>query len=211
MTTVGGFSAARAVQRVLRGQAVDADRAVLDGLPPVQFLDPGDTVCAKQVRVLQWNEEAGLCRTLRERLEGGEVEMIEVVVGDEDEVDGRQVFEGDSRWDESSRTRESHWAGARGPDGVGEDAQPIDFDEQGGVSHPGDGCGARDRMLLGHGAPVGGLRSGTLCAAQGTPDPPEQEGELDREASMRERSAPILETLGVISRSGTQLSRIDSG
>jgi len=75
-----------------------------------------------------------------------------VVVGDDDGVDGRQVCEDQRRGEETLWAGPLHRSGTLVPDRVDKDANSVDFDERGGVAHPGNseagaGAGGEDSRI----------------------------------------------------------------
>ena len=71
-----------------------------------------------------------------------------MIVGDDDGVDGGQIFEADARGYEPPRAREAHGAGALTPVRIRENVQPVDLDQERRVSDPGDGGGLLVRPQL---------------------------------------------------------------
>lgn len=76
-----------------------------------------------------------------EAAEGGEVEVVVVVVGEEDRVDGREMVEGDAGWVVAFGAGEGERAGALGKDGVDEEVVAGDLQEGGGVADVADAEG----------------------------------------------------------------------
>jgi hypothetical protein len=85
------------------------------------------------------------------------IEVVVVIVGDHDDVDPRQILEGEPRGAEPARARPRQRAGARAPVGVGQDRQPVELDDEGGVPDPRDG--RRGRAAAERATVIGDARS----------------------------------------------------
>ncbi|MNL64903.1 hypothetical protein D3C87_1891720 [compost metagenome] len=60
----------------------------------------------------------------------GEIEVIIVIMGNDHDVDGRQVFKGDAGRDDASGAYEGKRTGALRPDRVGQNIEAADLDQQ---------------------------------------------------------------------------------
>ena len=124
--------------RVVAGRgAVDGQTGVLGRLPPVELVDlVGRHLPALEMGAdAQPHEEVGASSC--EVLDGGHVEVIEVVVGDGDHVDRGQVCEGDGGRVEALGRDGLDGEGVVREDGVGHEPAAVELDEHGGVAKPG--------------------------------------------------------------------------
>jgi hypothetical protein len=78
-------------------------------------------------------EEEGIAR---EFAEGGEVEVVVVAVGEEDEIDGGKVFDAEARRLQAVHSEEGNGGAVVGEDGVEENGVAGALEEPGGVSDP---------------------------------------------------------------------------
>ncbi len=148
---------------MLGGKTVDANTFVFRKRAPVERLDVLDSARAKQVLVLEGDEESCLRVAGCEGFEGAEIEMIVVVVGDHDEIDRRQILHRDARFDVTSRAEERHGACGIGPGWIREERDVVHLHEHRRVADPGDGGRAVHCVLAQEGAVVRDTcrRSGT--------------------------------------------------
>jgi len=77
-----------------------------------------------------------------QRLQGGEVHVVVMVVAEKHRIDGRQVLQGDAGRPHPARTHPRKRAGAIGKERVGEDVEAARLDEAGGLADEGDAQGA---------------------------------------------------------------------
>ena len=131
-----GVVAQAAAAEVLPGggrerQAADARRFV-----PVQLAQPGGRHApALQVGAdAQRHGEDGV--RAGQRPDGGQVEVVVVVVGDDDGVQRQQVGQRHRHRVQPLRPGEGERGAPRAEDGVEQDAVPVDLGEDGGVAQP---------------------------------------------------------------------------
>lgn len=109
-----GHGASREVQG---WDAVDRDAVERRALPPIEFADGAYLLRGKQFRHAQRNDECGTpacCQTTQ----GGQVEMIVMVVTDQHDVDRRKVLPVDAGLPVTTWSREGYRARAFRPDWV---------------------------------------------------------------------------------------------
>ena len=123
---------------MLRGRAHDAELAVLEFLPPVELDHVRDPLLLEPALETEGHQEDRVAFG-GEPLDGAEVEMIEVVVRQEDHVDGRKVLESEAGGLQS--TSQQLGSSLGGPGAV-----------------PGRGHGGQHPLLEGRDAPVADAR-----------------------------------------------------
>lgn len=126
-------------------------------LPPFQLDDAAEAEVAGEVAHAPGHDgDLGV----REAAEGGFVEMVEVRVGEEDEVNAREVLDFQAGAFDAFEEEEPV-----GEVGVDEDVEVGELDEEGGVADPGDGDLARGQF-----GEDGGLVLAGAAGEQGFPD-----------------------------------------
>ena len=91
-----------------------------------------------------------------EAAEGGDVEVIVVIVALEDEIDFRKMLKENARGAMAFRAGEGNWAGAFGPDGIAENVDAVHLDEDRGVADESDADGSAADAVGRDGAGGGG-------------------------------------------------------
>ncbi len=130
--------------------------------------------------------------------ERGEIEMIVMIVAEQDEVDGREIFEVDSGGAVTFWTRPGKGTGAKGPNRIREDVESAGLDENGGVIDDGDAqSGTVDAGRWNGGHDVGDEVWGTLGAAGEFPT--DDAGQAERAAAIGVGEAFTVEVGQVIS------------
>ena len=128
----------RALAEVLGRYADEAHAAVLVAVPPVQLFDARDPALPEPGLEPERHHEERVVRRGQPRDRPG-IEVVVVIVGDHDDVDLRQVLEGEPRGTEPARARPGQRAGPLAPVGVGQDREPVELDDERGVPDPRDG------------------------------------------------------------------------
>jgi hypothetical protein len=82
---------------------------------------------------------------LPETRQGGKIQVVVVVMGDEHRIDAGQIVEPDTRRVVAPGAGEGHRAGALGPDRICDDVAPCHLDQEGGMSDQTDAQVARRR------------------------------------------------------------------
>ena len=106
---------------MLRGCAGD-EEVRRDGvfLPPVEFDGTGHTALRKPGAVAERSNEKRPTFA-REPAQRREIEVVVVVVGDEHDVDGRQLGQLHRRRPDAFRSESPEWSGVAREDRIGED------------------------------------------------------------------------------------------
>ena len=183
-----------ALTPVLRGNADDPDAGDRARLAPVELIHGHDTVVAQQATVAEGHQESSLRRTPSEAFDGGQIEMVVVVVRDGDDVDRWQGIECDPGFDITPRTEPAQGARRLRPDRVGENRETADLNQERRVSHPGHcrdtmtGVFPQERAVVRH-----RLR-GSLPADHRAPDASELKREDDPKARAFEGPGSVLES-----------------
>jgi len=110
----------------------DRDRLDVERLTPVELAYTLDPVSFEHRTIAQPDDELGIV-LFRERIQGGDVHMIVVVVTDEDKIDRRKLGECQSRGMTSAWTDKREGARAFGPDRVGQQVDAVELNECRGV------------------------------------------------------------------------------
>ncbi len=117
-----------------RRDGVDGDFGQRQRFAPVEFMNRPDILGAQQPSEAGWNDvprSTASCQTPQ----GGQVQMVIVVVAEEYGVDGREIVPGDSRLSAAVRTGPGYGAATFGPDGVRQDIRAPLLEEHCGVVH----------------------------------------------------------------------------
>ena len=163
----------RALREVLRRHTDEAHPAMLALLPPVELLHVRHAVVPEPGLEPERHQEEWVVRR-GEPPDGGQVEVVEVVVGDHHHVDARQALERQPGRAQTARPDPRGGAGPVAPLGIGEDGEPVHLHQQRGVPDPGQRGRRRDRAergpIVGHPGGVEGAGRG-----DGLPAPPQDE------------------------------------
>ena len=185
----------RALAPVLHRHQGEPQRARLARLPPVELLDALDALVVEPALETERHEEVRAARRHRcQALDGGEVEVVVMVVRDEHQVDWRQLGDVDRQRHDALRPGERHRGRALGKLRVHEDVLPGELDQESRVPDPGDRrprvvCGERRRIGLHvRYLPATGRRLGhSLAQLLPLPDP---------EARLRIVGVVVVEPIG---------------
>jgi len=111
--------------------------------PPVELHRVGDAAIGEPGLDAEGHDEQRV-ELPGQPADGRLVEMVIVVVGDQDEVDGGQVVEGDAGRGVAAHADEAAERPAPlGPGRIGQEGHAIELDQHGGVADPGHGRAAR--------------------------------------------------------------------
>ena len=134
---VAGGEGSQGELRALWGAGGVADDG---GFGPVELGDGGggDTERGEDFAYTLRGDPAQSGAEACEGADGACAEMIVVIVGDEDGVEGGQVFEREGGGEEAFGAEELDGRGALVPDGVGKEGEAVELEQDGGVAEPGD-------------------------------------------------------------------------
>ena len=194
-----------ALAPMLRGQAMDPHSFVLGERTPVELLDVGDTVLAKQCGVLERHEEARPRISPRQGNQRRQIHVVIVIVGDHDEIDLRQIREGDSWRDEAFGPGKRHRARRLGPNRVGEEGDVIHLHEHGRVADPRDGRLTVLCVLAEERAVVCDDGGSTGSVAERAADPPPEKWKTRRQAAMRKLACEVGKAAVTVTRGGPEI------
>ena len=114
-----------------------------DRLAPVQLDRVRDATILEPGLEAQRHDEARI-EDARQAADRCLVEMVVVVVRDQDEVDRRQIVEGNARRRvPADADQPVEGTGSIGPGGIGQEIQPVELYQDGGVTDPGHRRAAR--------------------------------------------------------------------
>lgn len=174
---------------MLGRRADDAEPAILKVLPPVELDHTRDSLPLEPALEAERHHEDRVVAggDARDR---AQVEVIEVVVRQNDHVDGRQVLEGEPRGLQALRPREGYGARPPSPVRIREQVDPVELQEHRRVPDPGHrGLGAiRAKRGAVIGLPGHIVRPGT------SPGPLPDEGEAGGSRRALEGRVGIAET-----------------
>src|SRR4029453_11629348 len=127
-----------ALAEVLRRCADEPHPPILVAVPPVQLFDARDPALPEPGLEPERHDEERVMRRGQPRDRPG-IEVVVVIVGDHDDVDSRQILEGEPRGTEPARTRPGQRTGPRPPVWVGQEPPPFEPDEWRGLPDPCNG------------------------------------------------------------------------
>jgi len=189
---------------MLGRQASDRHAASIDGLPPVELQDPLDALPTQQIAIGQWHQEERLRVALGQGTQGRQIEVVIVIVGDDHEVDRRQVLQRHPRRHEAPGAQEGDRARRLGPDRIGQEGHVIHLHEQGRMTDPGEGRAAMPRVLPQERSVVGDAIRSPRTASKEAGEAPEKERKADSEGAMGEWARGVQEEAILIPGRGTQ-------
>ena len=149
--------AAHAGAPVLHLEGADFERTDAGAFAPGELVDGGVAMDAQQVGGAGGGDHRG--GGAFQTAQAADIEVIHVGMGEQDEVDFRQLGEAEGGLDQTlqaEREGAEADAGARAEDGVGEDGDAVDLEQHGGMAEPGG-------MEAGIGP---GMRMGTMGRGQ---------------------------------------------
>ena len=142
--------AAHAGAPVLHLEGADLERSDARAFAPAEFVNRAVAADTQQIRRARRGDHGGAAAF--QAAQAADVEMVHVRVREQDDVDLRQLGDGERGLHqalEAERHRAHADAGARAEDRVGEDRNAIDLEQHGGVAEPGGvqtGIGPELRM-----------------------------------------------------------------
>jgi hypothetical protein len=164
-----------AVREVLRGHGDELDRrGQRHVLPPVELRHPRQARLLEQRLVAEAAEEARVVGGLQPA-QGGQIEVVVVVVAEHHGVDGRQILEAQPGPVLAAGAGEGHRAGPQRPDRIGQQVDAVLLDQHRGVVDEGDPQPGdpRRRRRPGRGLAVGpGAALAVRCQRRKAPKPP---------------------------------------
>src|SRR5580658_4656625 len=117
--------------------AVDGEAGERQRFAPIHFVDGTYILRAKQPGDASRNNKCGISAS-RQPAQGGQIQVVIMIVTDEHGVDAGQMLPGYSRFSKAARTYPGERAGAFGPDRVRQDVGARLLQEHGRVVHQSD-------------------------------------------------------------------------
>ena len=107
-------------------------------VPPVQHADRRRFRHAADQRVVAQRGDEMRPMLAGETLEGAEIHMVVVIMGDQHDINRRQIGEGNARLVDPPRAEQAERAGTAGPDRIDQQVQPGQLNKKTGMADGGD-------------------------------------------------------------------------
>jgi len=193
-----------ALAPVLRGNTGDLDSAHPRAPSPVELLHPFDARAAEQRGIAERHQEARVATALRDASERRQIEVVVVGVRDQDEVDGRERVQLETRFDPAARPEPRDGARGGRPDRVGQEADPAELDQQRGVTDPGRGGNAVPGVFAQKSPVVGDALRRARPACDRARDAAEPERQRDPRPGARDLARQVQETAARVAGGGPE-------
>ena len=149
----GGFDHIAAPQRPIAvedaargkmhgGDAVNGGSRDRQRIAPIEFVHGADAVGPQQTGYAERNDELGLA-AIRQPAQGGEIQMIVVVVAEEHDIDAGKIVEPHAWRAAAARTDPGERTGPLRPDGIGQDVEAALLEQHSGMVDERDVEGSR--------------------------------------------------------------------
>ncbi len=178
-----------------RGDAVDGGSRDRQRIAPIEFVHGTDAVGPQQTGHAKRNDELGLAARA-EPAQGGEIQMIVVIVAEEHDIDAGKIFATHPRLAAAARTDPGERTCPLRPDRIGQDVKPALLEQHSGMVDQRDAQRAASTEEGGlDGSTSATKRGGAFRAAGELPS-------QDVEKAARLRGVGIEEALPVKVRNG---------